>query len=223
MSWRDDERSLDHHSAWVSLWRGGTTAHVYKVALDRVGYPRCLQGLVGYPRHAVVDKERQLLTQHRPSVGILVTDVSVGAGANWGWAAGSQPSPGGHWPGSTCATCGFAGGTSGQVALVPLAYLLVWNQLTSLHRWSAVGSTFIPCHTLSQAQVARFVPLDFVLIAPSFLCIPQAIWNQLTRVQGLYLWCVFNVRSMNFTPLCIFTLGTLFNLKPSSHQYFSFL
>ena len=32
--------------------------------------------------NAVVDKERQLLTQHRPSVGILVTDVSVGAGAN---------------------------------------------------------------------------------------------------------------------------------------------
>ena len=30
--------------------------------------------------NAVVDKERQLLTQH--SVGILVTDVSVGAGAN---------------------------------------------------------------------------------------------------------------------------------------------
>ena len=32
--------------------------------------------------NALVDKERQLLTQHRPSVGILVTDVSVGAGAN---------------------------------------------------------------------------------------------------------------------------------------------
>ena len=31
----------------------------------------------------LVDKERQLLTQSsRPSVGILVTDVSVGAGAN---------------------------------------------------------------------------------------------------------------------------------------------
>ena len=37
---------------------------------------------VGDPRQAVGDKERQLLTQHRPSVGILVTDVSVGAGAN---------------------------------------------------------------------------------------------------------------------------------------------
>ena len=33
--------------------------------------------------NALVDKERQLLTQScRPSVGILVTDVSVGAGAN---------------------------------------------------------------------------------------------------------------------------------------------
>ena len=62
----------------------------------------------------MVDKERQLLTQHRPSVGILVTDVSA-----------LEPTEGERQSLNQTQVA------TGQVALVPLVHLQVAQVVTT--------------------------------------------------------------------------------------------